>query len=530
MVMSPEGFAKEFPEEGPHIEFKSGIGGDPLRNTVVAFSNADGGIVLVGVSDSGQVAGREPDAGTIDAIHDAIRTIRDPGRYEIHHLVVGNKSVLVISVAARREGFSQTPSGVIRVRRGTMDEPLFGSELRRFINERSFVRYEETPTKVSVDSLDPSDLGGFAETFGWAEDEVVTQLEEKGYASGDKLTVAGLLCLSTDPAEALGKAFIEVLRFPEDSGIDYDQRVEIRGPVHVQVERTVHRIMDQLGSEMVVLGMRRYDLPRIPEIVLREALVNAVAHRSYELDRTPIRVEMRPSSVRILSPGPLPEPVTLQNLRSASAPRNMAVISLLRRIGLAEDAGRGIDVIEDTMREEMLDPPEFNAGADEVDVVLPVRGTAAPIERAWIRELEERGTLGALERLLLVHAARGEVLTNASAREIGQVDSVEARDALQRLRDIALLDQTGERGGTSYVLSGSLKPPAGLVLGQEALEDLIVDLASDRAISNGDVRDATGLERSDALRILRRLVADGRLVQVGERRGVRYRLPETVEG
>ena len=281
-------------------------------------------------------------------------------------------------------------------------------------------------------------------------------------------------------------------------------------------------ILDDLGTELVVLGVRRYELPRIPPVVLREAMANAIAHRSYEFDRTPVRVEMRPSSVRIVSPGGLPEPVTVDNIRETTAPRNLAVIAALRRYGLAEDAGRGINVMQDTMRDEMLDPPLIEDLGHSVAVTLPVRSAVAPIERAWVRELERRGTLAGSDRLVLVHAARGEALTNAKVREIVGTDDATAREILHRLRDANFLEQRGRRGGASYHLVGNLAPPAGLRLGPEELADFVVTMAAKGAVSNADIREETGLERSEALALLGRLVDEGRLKRIGERRGTRY--------
>ena len=454
-----------------------------------------------------------------------MRNVRDPGRYELHSVVVDERPVTAIAIARRQEGFAQTSGGVTRVRKGTRDEALFGADLQSLINERSSVRFESTRAPASLDDLAEDLATDLAAAFSWDAKNLPDRLHESGYAEGSRLTVAGALYLLKDPAAALGKTHLEILRYQGDEGVDYDRRVEVRGPLHRQLRETVAAIMDELGTEMVVLGVRRYELPRVPEVVLREAVANALAHRSYELNRTPVRVELRPGSVRVLSPGGLPEPVTVQNIREASAPRNVAVIGALRRFGLAEDAGRGIDVIQDTMQEEMLDPPVFNDHGHEVEVILPVRSPVAPVERAWVRELEQRGTLSGPDRLVLVHAARGETLTNSRVRAILQVDAETARDVLQRLRDAGLLEQRGERGGATYHLSGSLRPPAGLRLGAHELADLVEELADHGPISNSSVREATGLGRAEALAILEGLVAKGRLVRTGERRGTRYHRP-----
>lgn len=523
LMMSREDFPREFPGEGQCIEFKAGVGGRTLQDTIVAFSNAKGGVVLIGVADDGAINGRALDAGTADSIHQTMRNVSDPGRYELHELPVEGTPITILAVSRREEGFSQTSAGVVRIRRGTRDEPLFGAELQRLINERSAVRFEATPS-VEAERTEPTLRDELAAAFEWRRD-VDRQLEDAGFAREGRLTVAGALYLLTDPADALGKSYVEVLRFREDESVDYDRRVEVRGPLQTQLQGAVELITSELGTELVVLGVRRYELPRVPEVVIREAVANALAHRSYEIDRTSVRVEIRPGAVHIKSPGGLPEPVTVQNIREASAPRNLAVINALRRFGLAEDAGRGVNVMEDTMQQEMLERPMFKDHGHEVEVVLPIRSPVAPIERAWIRELERRGTLSGPDRLVLVHAARGDVLTNSRVRSILQVDASVARDALHRLRDEGFLEQRGERGGATYYLSGSLRPPAGLRLGPDELAELVQGLAADGPISNADVREATGLGRAESLAILDRLVAEERLVRTGEKRGTRYHSP-----
>lgn len=202
------------------------------------------------------------------------------------------------------------------------------------------------------------------------------------------------------------------------------------------------------------------------------------------------------------------------------------MISVLRRAGLAEDAGRGIDVMVDAMRSELLDPPRFRDLGHAVEVFLPVRSAVTVAERAWVREIEARGLIQPTDRLILVHAARGERLSNSRVRELLSIDSADARQALGRLRDAQLLEQHGTRGGATYVLAEALGAPAGLHLSPAGLEDLLVEMAAEEPLTNISVRQRTGLDRAQALRVLDSLVASGRLKRVGERRGTRYVVPE----
>lgn len=525
LFMSSGEFGEAFPAENDYVERKSGVGRAAVQDAVVAFSNADGGVVLIGVDDAGTILGRELSPSALDDIYQAIREARDPGRYSVHELDVDGRPVIVIAVARRVEGFSQTSSGRVLVRRGTMKVALFGSELAQFINERSLQRFEETDAGLGLGAADSELVRELAEAFGWLRD-VPDRLAERGLLlrdGRDRLTVAGALYLRDDPAEDLGKTFIEVLRYPADGG-EYDRRVEIRGPLHRQLRRAVDEVMSVLGSELVVLGVHRYDLPRLPQVVLREAVANALAHRSYEMQGTSTRIEIHPNAVRIVSPGGLPEPVTVANIRETQAARNYRVITVLRRFGLAEDAGRGVDVMVDAMLEEMLDPPVFEDSGHSVTVTLPIRSVVTPTERAWVREVETRGLIEPADRILLVHAARGERLTNSRVRELVGLDAHGARRSLHRLRDTGFFVQHGSRGGAGYTLNESLAPPAGLRLTREALKELIVELADPDGppLTNSRVRERTGLDRAEALRLLDELVSEGLLERVGARRGTRY--------
>ena len=229
--------------------------------------------------------------------------------------------------------------------------------------------------------------------------------------------MAGALYLLPRPADVLGKAYIEIFRY-RDGSETYDRRTEVDGPADEQVEQATAALVAELGSDVVVLGVRRHELPRIPENVLREAIANAVAHRTYETTGQPVRIEIRPDRVTITSPGGLPEPVTLANMRDQSAARNLSVIRTLRRYRLAEDAGMGVDAMEDSMQAALLERPRFDADAGHVEVILRLGSAVTPAERVWIVEIEQRGQIRPGDRLLLLHAARGELLTNTSAREL----------------------------------------------------------------------------------------------------------------
>lgn len=492
----------------------------------MALSNSGGGVILIGVDDSGRILGKQPTQGVEEAIHQAIASIRNPGRYSIQALLVDNIPITVLSVERRVQGFAQTSSGRVLVRRGAMNAALFDAELFRFISERSLERFELSDAGVPLVQADDDLIAEFAEAFSWTDGGTRGRLEDLGLVApgSNDLSVVGALYLLPEPDAVIAKAFVEIRRFPDVESVDPDKRIEIKGPLHRQVAKATEEVVQELGSELVVLGLRRHDLPRLPRVVVREAIANAVAHRAYETSGSSTKIEIRPGVVTISSPGSLPSPVTVDNIRDAQSARNPKVISIMRRFRLAEDAGRGVDIMQDSMMAELLDPPVFEDTGHSVVVALPVRGGVTAQERAWVREIEARGEIEPVDRILLVHAARGEELTNSRVRELAHVDRFTATHALQRLRDAGFLTQQGERGGAVYRLEGDLEPPAGLRLKREELKDLVCSLAEDGPLSNADVRSRTGLDRVDALRLLNELVEEGRLTRRGQRRGTKYEL------
>jgi len=527
--LSDREFRAAFPSENEHVEFKEGLSTKEIRRAVVAFSNTDGGVVVIGTRDNGTVTGFLLNSHSSAKLNnDVLGVVVNPGRYRVHQVAVDGKSIVVISIASREEGFAQLSDGSVLGRFGASSRVLLGESLARLVSRRSLGRFETTPTGTPLSQASPDLVGRLATAWGWHASGTHERMIEHGLAvrngTGAVLTVAGALHLLDEPHAVLGKAFVEIFRY-RGGATEPDRRVEIAGPLASQIETATSAVMDEIGIDFVVIGTRRHDLSRLPEVVLREAIANAVAHRSYEANGTAVRIELHDDRVIVTSPGGLPEPVTVSNIREQYAARNLAVIDTLRRFGLAEDAGQGVDVMQDEMANELLDPPEFVDTGASVSVTLRTTSSVTPHERAWVERLELRGSLSAADRLVLVHAYRGAKLSNSAVRDILGVDSVQARQSLQRLRDARLLTQHGERGGAVYVASNELGAPTGQRLSDVQIDAIILELVHEGPITNAAVRDRLGVDRLAALRILNRLTDTGQLDRHGRKRGTYYTLP-----
>ena len=482
--------------------------------------------MLIGVTSTGKVVGL--DSVGERELHDALSNVLNPGRYSARPLRVGDRDLLVLCIERRREGFAQTSDGVILQRRGASNQPLKGPELSLFVQRRAFATFESTVTDIDWDDVPDADRENAARAWrvdvetvrGRLLDDELLVLEE----GRTRLTVAGALIVFSANDEPLGRAGIQILRYT-GTETEPDRRERVTGTVDAMVRGAERFVLDTLGKRSVRVGIKRIDMDRLPPLALRETLANAVAHRSYEARGTWTRVEIRPSGVTVRSPGALPESVTPENIRDQQFARNPKVLAFLRRAGLAEDLGLGIDRIEDEMAAELLEAPRFEEGPNWFQVHLSVSGSFAPEERAWILELRRERVLDRHDALLIVHAGRVGTVTNASAREWLALDRDETRRALKRLRDKGFFVQHGERGGTWYSLAEELGAPSPERLQQEARQQVVLRLAEEGPVTNALVRKRLDLDRRQAVELLQSLVDGGWLVRTGEKRGIRYELP-----
>lgn len=309
-------FSALIEREDDDVELKSGASVKKLQEAMAAFTNTGGGTIFIGVNDQRTVIGRRRDQGTDGAVHEAALTGVNLGRYSISSDAVDGRPVVVVDVEPREDEVAQTSDGRVLRRRGGRNVAVLGAELWKMMSSRALRRYEASASGVSPSSVPPGIRDHVSSVHGWTGD-IADRWRERGLLHADgSLTIAGALSL-TRPEQTLdaAKFSIDVRSYESDDSNSYVRREAITGPVQSQAEGATDWILRDIGTEMVVTGTRRHDVPRLPRRVVREAVANAVAHRDYSRDKTPIVVEVRPSAVTVTSPGRLPAPVTIATLR-----------------------------------------------------------------------------------------------------------------------------------------------------------------------------------------------------------------------
>lgn len=202
--------------------------------------------------------------------------------------------------------------------------------------------------------------------------------------------------------------------------------------------------------------LQRTDTPIIPQRVIREALVNAVMHRSYhrhgpvQIIRYANRLEIRNPGFSLKSPEHLGEP--------GSQPRNPKIAAILHETRFAETKGSGIRVMREMMSEAGLTPPVFESdrGRDEFVARYLFHHFLGADDIAWLTNFRDLHLTDEDAKALIVVRETGAI-DNASYRQLNRVDTLAASQALRRLRDAEMLEQRGRGSATFYIPGPRLK-------------------------------------------------------------------------
>ena len=445
---------------GPEVEFKpEATAPAKLAEALVAFANASGGALLVGVdARSGRPQGlQDPDAALDRALQAALSA--DPPLIIPMPRVeeAEGTSVLVITVPS---GLPHVYSykGKYLVRDGTRNRPLTSRQLRRLMMDRGATIFEAlVPDGARLDDLDWEvaeqylrDLGGPPVA---SREEALLQRGCLARDDGElRPTYVGLLLFGCEPQRWLPSSEILVARYPGTTMDDRFIKEEIQGTLPEQIRRAEAFVMSNVRRGVRLLGLERVEETEYPADAVREAIVNAVAHRDYQIRGDEIRILLFSDRIEFYSPGRLPGHVTVENLVHERFSRNEAIVQILSDMGFIERLGYGIDRMIRLFARAGLPPPRFEETAAGFQVTLMGHGVALIDAAADARRWQHLGLNERQEQALTYLAEKGRI-TNREYQELCPDVSAETirRDLVDLVRKSLLL-KIGEKRATYYIL------------------------------------------------------------------------------
>lgn len=427
------------------------VGERELADTLIAFANAEGGTVIVGlwngVVEGIAAAGPAKLARWQQAAIDfTVPPVPHKAKLvECRNARGGRDRLLVVEVGVSERVHTNRKDEVY-LRVGDENRRLTYSQRQELLYDKGQASYEVTPVAgAGVDDLNRGLLGNYANSLEHPDPERLLDARGLLTRSGE-LTVAAVLLFGTNPQRWLPAASVRVLRFGgTERGTGARQQllsdVRIEGPIPLLLGEARQAISDALPARRALAGGGRFErIPLIPTEAWLEGLVNAVIHRSYSIGGDHIRVEIFDDRVEIESPGRFPGVVDMRDpLQISRFARNPRVARVCVDLRLAQELGEGIRRIFEEMRLAGLADPGYIQTAGSVRLTL----SSAVVDRA----LEER----------LPRAARAVLRV---IREAGRLSTGEVVDATGSSRPVVLRQlQALEREGLIEWVGKSKKDP-----------------------------------------------------------------------
>ena len=407
------------------LDFKRGVP-DDILDTIPAMAMTDGGLIVHGVDSELNILGCPLSQNTLDRITRFANECNV--EVQVRAIQVGTRELTVTEVPEVRGRIVTSPDGRLLRRVGGDCQPLRGDMLARFVREREERSGEDEPVACDVNAFDLSRVNEALSAGGKPavrRDEIPRALVDLGVAltveppSDANVLRAAVMLFAVNPREFVQGAAVQLVRregVGPGPGPSVD-REECSGPLLDILDCCLRFIERHTRQYEVVTGTRREALPEYPDTVIREAVLNALAHRDYGLTGATTDITVWDDRIEVQSPGPLPGHITVENMRDEHYSRNRRLMSVLKALGLVEEYGEGVDRMFREMEARLMTPPDITATSSSVTVTLRNRFLVSVEDQAWIALLAGY-SMTRDERLALVEARNRGSLTRRRLREL----------------------------------------------------------------------------------------------------------------
>jgi ATP-dependent DNA helicase RecG len=436
-----------------------------LAVTLAALANTAGGTLFLGINpDSGKIQGVQDIPSVIDRVFQACLLVEPTLVIPLPRVKrVSQVEVLQISVP---QGLPHVFSleGRYYWREGRQTSPIPPRQLRQLLVKKGMVLFEaRLPPEVTYQNLDEQQIEAYVQAYyaaskileGESRPKINDILLQRGCLQEVKgelrPTYAALLLFGRSPQRWLPAAQILAARFSGHSFGDRFIKEEINGSLISQLKQAEKFLRANLQSVVRLIGFSHQEVPEYPFDAVRELIVNAIAHRDYNVQGDCIHLNIYSDRLEVTSPGDLPGPITVDNILATRFSRNPVIVQVLADLGYVERLGYGLDRVVTTMRENSLPPPSFEETAGTFRVTLH----NTPAEASSPSELSKYQLLDFNPRQIsaLNYLSAQRRITNREFQELcPDVHAETLRRDLADLVSRGLLIKIGDKKATYYIL------------------------------------------------------------------------------
>jgi len=452
---------------------------DELAKDVVAFANKKGGFLFIGIEDKTKEVNPEFDFNDTK-VFELIRQIQDRTVPSItlkpHRLKVENKELLVLEVPFTPQ-LHRTSKSEYLIRSNDGNRPIETYEMATVQAEKGLIVYDQKTWDLPFASKETDKQGNpipgwqdiaktrdlflriqrekpqspylknnspeFTETLGLIKEENSKPLP----------TTTGILFIGNQKAlKELPYNQIKYIRYYEDGTYT---PFEYSGNLIDIADACFQQLKSETKVKEFHFGLFREYIEDYPEVVLRELLINAIAHRDYSRQQI-IEIRKYPNYLEFESPGHFPQGINETNFLRKTNPRNPGIMDVLREINYAEKAGSGFDKIFTALLSKGKKLPQpiqtENSILLRVDADMYSEKLA---ELSLLYKQTNKRDIDLEKLIVLNHIYTGQKLTFQQLEQLPFVNNYQLRKILGELQEIEFIETTGRTSGLKYIIHKS---------------------------------------------------------------------------
>lgn len=452
---------------------------DELAKDVVAFANKKGGFLFLGIVDDTKEVNPTFKYDN-QKIFDLVRQIQDRTSPSItlgiHKLKVENTDLLVLEIPFTKQ-LHRTSKGEYLIRSNDGNRAIEPHEISTILSEKELLIFDQKTWDLNLSSVQADAQGNpvpgwqdidktrvlynriknnkpkspylkntsveFAETFGLIKEENQNWLP----------TTAGILFIGNESAlKAFPYHLIKYIRYYDDGSYT---AFEFKGTLIEIADQCFNQLKSETKKKEFHFGLFREYIEDYSEIVIRELLINALAHRDYSRQQT-IEIRKYPDYIEFESPGKFPQGVNEENFLRKTNPRNPAIMDVFREIGYAEKAGSGFDkIFTDLLSKGKEIPVPIQTDSS---IIIKINAEVSTEKMAELSILYKQITDNDIdfERLLVLnYIYSGNKLSFSQLENSLYVNKYQLKKILTELIELELIETTGRTSDVKYIIHKS---------------------------------------------------------------------------
>lgn len=448
-------------KEGQYLDRKSArIKPSDIARHIVAFANANGGVLAIGIEDNGEITGfNNKDSKSInDFLNVPFSSCK--GRLKVEHeirkVTIDSKqdSILLLFIEPSEDAVIKTSDDKVYLRVGDKSKLLNHEQVTQLEYDKGERIFEDIIVEdSSIDDVDLQLLQQYKEKLGTSlsYEEI---LDARGLLKKGHLTNAGILLFAKHPTKFLPNARLRLLKF-DGTRFETGQRLNIIKEINY--EDAIPKIIQQVKNA-ITLQLREFQyldengvfkvIPEYPEFAWFEGIVNSLTHRNYSIMGDHIRVSLYNDRLEILSPGKLPNIVTLDNMLNTRYSRNPRIARVLGEFGWVKELNEGVKRIYDEMQMYFLKSPTYSEpNGNSVLLVLENSITSRQLRTddkiSSMFDQEILGQLNEFETTIIQFLTNNKSITIKTAKNILHKGDTFSRKQLKHLEELDIIEWHG---------------------------------------------------------------------------------------